>query len=219
MDASVDVEHYLQAARQTSLKPWMSHLGPDTPAQDIEAAFRQEWAATVAEAARWPPPAWAPAVAWLGWLPWLPAIAHRGAGGPPLAMLRPETPGAGTREPGAVSTSPSQLPEVLSDAGPAPASAWVSEWRQQLPDQGPWTGELIALAEEHRETMANADVAGTTLRLAFAESLRQRFRRYAGGPGALFAWLLLTGLDAERLRYGLLRLHLVPPLPGTASWA
>ena len=52
LDASVDVEHYLQAARQTSLKPWMEHLGAETSARDIEAVFREEWAATVREAAR-----------------------------------------------------------------------------------------------------------------------------------------------------------------------
>lgn len=219
MDASADVEHYLQAARQTSLKPWMDHLASETSAQDIEAAFREEWAATVAEAAHWPPPAWEPAVAWLGWLPWLPAIAHRGAGGPPLAWLQRETAGPGAAKPGAVPARTRELPEALSDAGAAPATAWVAEWRHRLPQQGPWSAELVALAEAHRETMATAEVPGTTLRLAFAEALRQRFRRHAGGPGALFAWLLLTGLDAERLRYGLLRLRLVPRLPEAASWA
>ncbi len=219
MDASVDVEHYLQAARQTSLKPWMDHLGPETPAHDIEAAFRQGWSATVAEAARWPPPAWGPAVAWLVWLPWLPAIALLGAGDPPPAWLRQEIRNSGARETGAASAGAWLLPEVLSNTGPSPAAAWVAEWRQRLPEQGSWSDQLIALVDGHRETMANADGPGSTLRLAFAEALRQRFRRHAGGPGALFAWLFLAGLDAERLRYGLLRLRLVPRLPEAASWA
>ena len=218
LDASVDVEHYLQAARQTSLKPWMEHLGAETSARDIEAVFREEWAATVREAARWPPAAWAPAVAWLRWLPWLPAIAHVGAGGTPLTWLRRDARGTGDREAGSPATTPLRLPEALSDAGPSPESAWLDQWRQRLPDDGPWSEKLVALVEDHREAMATAGIPGSTLRLALAEALRRFFRRSAGGPGALFSWLLLAGADAERLRYGLLRLRLVPRLPGAASW-
>jgi hypothetical protein len=213
MDASVDVEHYVQAARQTSLKPWLDRLGIELSSEQTEAAFREAWAATVAEAARWPPPAWTSAVAWLQWLPWLPAIAHVGAGGGPLAWLRTDMPGTGA-SPGGL-----RVPEALVDAGPSPESAWLEQWRQRLPDTGSWSEDLVALAEAHREAMANAALPGPTLRLAFAEALKRRFRRYAGGPGALFAWLLLAGADGERLRYGLLRLRLVPEISGAASWA
>jgi hypothetical protein len=213
MDASADVEHYLQAARQTSLKPWMDHLGIETSSRDIEAAFREEWAERVAEASRWPPPAWSPAVTWLRWIPWLPAIAHLGAGGAPLVWLRTELQGTGAAQ------GPARLPEALTDAGPSPESAWLAQWRLRLPARGSWSEDLVALAAAHREAMASAALPGPVLRLAFAEALRHRFRRYAGGPGALFAWLLLAGTDAERLRYGLLRLRLVPQPARVASWA
>jgi hypothetical protein len=221
MEASADVDHFIQAARQTSLRPWVDHLNADASAGHVERTFRDTWGERTNEASAWPGPAWAPAVTWLRWLPWLPAMRHLARGQPALPWMRDDpVPGAGSlserpghgRDPAPGSLRPLIVAEQTEDA-------WLAQWHRLLPESGPWVAALVDAVMAHRRHMASPDGEGAVLRQQLSDRMTRLFRRFAGGPGAFFAWLAIEGLDAERLRYGILSRSLVPRSTEALAWA
>ena len=221
MEASADVDHYLQAARQTSMRPWVDHLNPDTPASEIERTFREAWGGRIDEASAWPGDAWGPAVLWLRWLPWLPAMRYLAAGGPALEWMADDpVPGAGRPTDGS-GHEPGKTGNPLQPlvAAEHTEEFWIERWREQLPESGPWVAALLDTVLAHREQMRSSHGEGNVLRQQLIDQMTRLFRRFAGGPGAFFAWLAIEGLDAERLRYRILSRSLVPMSEEMHAWA
>ena len=65
LEATPDLAGYLQAARATSLRPWVVHLPAESGTHQIERSLRRDWKIYVAEISRWLPASWRPAAAWI----------------------------------------------------------------------------------------------------------------------------------------------------------
>ena len=76
LEATPDLAGYLQAARATSLRPWVVHLPAESGTHQIERSLRRDWKIYVAEISRWLPASWRPAAAWIDTLPELPFFLH-----------------------------------------------------------------------------------------------------------------------------------------------
>ncbi len=166
MEASADVDHYLQAARQTSMRPWVDHLNADASAGDIERAFRNAWGQRIDAASPWPGESWTPAVLWLRWLPWLPAMGYLASGGPVLEWMGDDpVPGAGRPVDGAGYESAragNPLQRLL--AAEQTQNAWIDRWKALLPESGPWVDALLDSVLAHSEQMRSARAEGNVLR-------------------------------------------------------
>jgi hypothetical protein len=195
----------------------------------IERLLRVAWRAHVGQVAAWAPQGWRAAVEWLGMLPDLPALEHlvRDGSVAPWMRVDPVLREFALDEPqrrrDALTASP--LSELLptGDAPPKSiAEAWLDAWCRRLPAGEPDAGltQLLALVRNHVEAMRGADEAdGRPLRNALAARVARRFRRTAGTPTALFAHLVLDGLELERVRAGVMARRLMPARAEGRSWA
>lgn len=228
-EASIDLSHYLDAVRRTALRRWVGDINHEMDAEAIERQLRAAWRAAVDEAASWSPQPWRAAVSWMRWLPDLPAVDHllRGTKVPPWMRADPVLRDVAFDEPqrrrDALAESP--LAPLPPDDGPADAGvadAWMKEWRARLPAAGPddKLEAILDAVQAHVETMRSAtDGDGQALRHALAAILARRFRRGAGSSVALFAHLLLDGLELERLRAGLITRRVLPQRAEGRTWA
>jgi hypothetical protein len=230
-EASADLSHYLEALRRTSLKRWVAELNHEMEPEVIERLLRAAWRAHVAQVSSWAPDEWRAAVEWLRWLPDLPALEHLLRDGtiapwmridPVLRELALDEP---QRRREALAASPF-APLVPADerAAPRVLDAWLARWREHLP-AGSRTPDadlanLLELVRNHIEAMRGAGEAdGRPLRNALAARVARRFRRNAGTPTALFAHLVLDGLELERVRAGVMARRLMPARVEGRSWA
>lgn len=188
---SCDSAHaYLEAARTGVLAPWAEGLTSDEDIHRLEAALNRSWRAYLRRVASWSPEPWREAIEWCGCLPDVPAAAHVAATG--------ERP-----------------PWLSEEAGETPAD--VDEWRQgwhgRMPSPDASGRAGLRSLEGAVETWMTANRDPERASVSRAASLREEFerrvttvfRRHALGPAALFAHLLLTALDVQRFRGGLLR--------------
>ena len=231
-EASVDLGHFLDAVRATSLKRWVRAVSADSSALEIEALMRMAWRDAVETAAAWPPDAWREALLWLRWLPDLPALAHllAGRGALPWMHLDPVIKRL-------ASDDPDPFLETLSGSPLAPMApdlaehgdvvrAWLAIWQQRLPGTAPSDvlaelDELSAIVNDHLQVMADTDgeADGQILRAALAQRLSRWFRRGAGTIIALLAFLGLEGLELQRVRANLLTRRLLRTVAEGRSWA
>jgi len=240
-EASADLSHFLEAVRRSALKRWIGDVNPEMAPEAIERHFRAAWRAAVDEVADWSPEEWRAAVAWLRWLPDLPAIEHllRGLKIPPWMRADPVLKEIAFEDPqrrlDAIAEQPlaplleNDAEEPRFDAPPDPdaprvVARWVAAWRRRLPRNArAHRDELTALLEQvqaHLEAMrASAEPDGRALRNTLAAGLARRFRKSAGTVMALFAHLLLDGLELERVRAGVMARRLLPERPEGRTWA
>ena len=68
LHASSSLAHFLEAARGTGLRRWVSHLTVRTPPHDVELTLRADFTQYVGEVATWVPDAWRAAVLWVAGL-------------------------------------------------------------------------------------------------------------------------------------------------------
>jgi hypothetical protein len=230
-EASADLSHYLDALRRTPLKRWIADLNHEMEPELIERLLRAAWRTHVDELTHWAPPKWRAAVAWLRWLPDLPALEHLLRDGtvapwmrsdPVMRELASDEP---QRRRDALAASPF-APLIPADGGPAPRvlDAWLDEWRTHLPagsrEPDANLATLLALVRNHGEAMRGAsEVDGRPLRNALAARVARRFRHGAGTATALFAHLVLDGLELERVRAGVMARRLMPARVEGRSWA
>lgn len=170
LEASRSAAHCLALAREGPLAPWVETIDDAGDATRVEARLRERWQRHVDEVARWLPARWQPAVRWFGRLPSL--------------ALRDEP-------------------------GDAAAAAWWRGWQQRLPDGAGDAGDAAdarILAQSalwllpRLDPRATATRAGADADAATGQRLRRLFRRRAGTPPAVFAYLALVALAVERLR-------------------
>jgi hypothetical protein len=222
-----ELASYLQLARTSALRPWVAGLEPEPGAHDIEFALRRHYRRTVGEVARWMPPGWHDAVAWVGRLPDLPALQHllSGAaapewlrGDPELRAYALEAPAA--RVPALQSSDCAVLIASWQRGEPLVAS-WLEHWRSLWPRAPRVTAGLETLARLLLRSLGALSLytAGASAPLldALRRDLHSAFRRYSFQPGAAFAHLGLIALDAHKLRDQLLQRALFAGLAESAS--
>lgn len=213
------LDAFLQAARDTGLRPWVLQIDPQADAHQVEAHFRLLFRRRVSELAGWAPAAWRPAIDWVAVLPDLPAIAHRLGGGPAAAWMAADAGLAWlTRD--ERPRLPPELRVFQAEKGdaPEPVAAWMQHWRERWPATLP--GERAAL-------QALAGLIGAALQAAVADApaaeaallrpLRRLFRRHTRAPAGLFADLVLTWMELTAVRGALLRRRLGLPLESLAA--
>jgi hypothetical protein len=191
---------------------WIVGIGADGDPHAADARFRKGWRAVVAEIARWMPVAWQPAVTWCSSLVDLPAVAclARGAADTGwmakdalLGPLRSRAAEVGLE--GALQeTALAPLgPELRATAGVH--DAWRVIWLRRMPalgdDDQRCFAALARTLRRHRDAFAATTTGdGWPLRRELAARLAIDYHRSTGSPAAVFAYLGLVALDAERLR-------------------
>lgn len=209
---------FMQAARDTALRPWLTQIDVTADPHQLEAQLRALFRRRVGELAEWSPPSWRPALAWTEVLPDLPVLADRLRGGAPAPWMTADERFA------AVAADAGRLPgplRGLQDAVQARrpiVAAWLERfralWPATLPEERRGLEQLLRLLQDTLKAAA-ADAPGALA--ALQRPLRKLFRRNTRAPAGLFAYLALTWLEFAALRGALLRRRLGLPLEGAAA--
>lgn len=210
-----ELANYLQVARNTALRPWVSGLHPGHGAHDIELTLRQQYRRTIDEVAHWMPAGWRGPVSWVRRLPDLPALQHLLTGAvapgwmrddPELRLYASETPAA--RVQALQSTECAALLKGWQRGEPLSA-AWLEHWRTLWPGAPRLAAGLEALARLLRRHLGALSLysgaASAPLHESLSRELNYAFRRYSFEPAAAFAHLGLVALDVQKLRDQLLQ--------------
>lgn len=231
LDASKDLGHFLQVARNSPLRPRVEHLPRHADTHLIERSLRGDWRAYVRAVAAWCPRAWRPPVAWTALLVDLPAIAHCLSQTRLPAWMREDAAlapfAAAERSMRIEALQQSDWAPVVRGwlAGASVLGAWMEHWRTLRAGDGPTRAALEGLAgavREHIGQTAQAEpsrAAADGVRRELEARATRFFRRHTQQPPAVFAHLTLIALDLERLRDGLVRRSLFGARAGSAPWA
>jgi hypothetical protein len=221
LEAARTVDAFLDRARATLMRRFTEQVSAGMSSHAIERVLRGAWRDYVAEVAGWLPAAWRPAVAWTALLPDLPAID---------ALLKGEAPAWTQQEPALApftETDPAQRRAVLQDSPFAPllpaetdiplGTRWARHWQTLWPKQSAANQRALnALAKavkDHIERLARAGAQETSAphRRDLEKTATRLFRRHGASATAVFSHLVLTALDLERLRGGIVRRRLFEP--------
>lgn len=183
---------YLEASRSGLFAEWADALRSGEGLHDIEHALRAVWDEYLERIGAWIPAPWRPALDHCRRLASLPVASHVAGGGERAEWMGPA--------------------ETMEGASPD-LSVWRKEWHERMPRMDDRTGAGIAALEAAIDAWidGNRDPEQASQRRAVAlrETLEQQavtvFRRQALRAGAVFAHLVLTALDLQRYRGGLLR--------------
>ncbi len=214
LESAQSLSRYLERARSTSLKRFLTQISPDLSAHAIERVLRSEAVLYVGEIATWAPRRWRPAVAWLAALPLLPLVEGLRDGASPLSWIGDDA----MLEQLASGASDSARPIVpalarLAEADGAQAGLgrrWLLRWRALWP-QGDGSGaDLARLVAQTLRALASAGgqqetTGGQSFRRDLIRLLTRFFRSHGASPVALVCHVGLVLIDIERLRGGLAR--------------
>jgi hypothetical protein len=229
LEGARDFSPFLESARATSLRRWLTPFNALSTAHEIEGALRLQFRDYVAEISKWVPAPWRAAVLWVLALLDLPAMQHVLEGRAALAWMRGDASvGRFLDETG----SPDLRALRASAWGPLARAwelgqplreAWVGEWRLRWPaDSGPAEAgleRLDAIVRLHLSAFAQHGTpeAAWNARGLLAAQLAHHFRRQLLRPAAVFTHLLLVALELERLRAELATRLLFGSPSGTAA--
>lgn len=204
-------QSYLEAARSTTLGPWVANLSGASDVHDVEHSMRGTFYILLNQLARWVPEPWADSVLWVRWLVYLPALRYLLEGGPIPDWMR-----EGHRLRPYLQESPEARAEAIVLAGGEPLvrswrrgdpleRAWLERWRELWPGADPdvlqaLDGLAALLAQHAREFADTRPEAAWQARTGLQRRLEILFRRQAMQPAAVFSYLALVALDLERLR-------------------
>ena len=179
LESSLDFAHALELAGRGPAARMTRQLGRGSGVHAVEAALRQALQADIGEIAGWLPPRWRPVVEWVALLPALREKAFAAQDGVRPAWFPGDTEG-------------------WEDA----AAAWRREWARRLCAAGATAGLSTALAPLPARYLGPEAGAGSPRlgRDALERHFLSAFRSGRDGPVAVFAFLALVLLDAERLR-------------------
>ena len=209
--ANVEFRSFLEQARATPLRPWLSSIAPSTDVHDMERILRGHLHERIEEVAQWLPAKWRAAVRWSAQLANLPAVERLLAGAEPSPWMLEDAelaPLASTDPRARHALFASSAGVAATDVESSLREHWLATWRTRLPRIGPTHSRrlqrLVALAVEHVDTFADDPArnahAAWQARLGFEHRLVGHFRRAFMEPAAVFAFLLLVALEFERLR-------------------
>lgn len=222
LEAAQTADAFLDRARGTPLGRFTEQASAGMNPHAMERALRGAWRGYVNEIAGWLPDAWRPPVAWTAVLPDLPTID---------ALLKGEMPAWVSQDPAlAPFTEPDPAQRLAAvQASPfAPllpregetallGARWARHWRRLWPKQSAADRRALnAFAyavQTHVEQLARAGAQETseTHRADLEKAATRLFRRHGASPTAVFGHLVLTALDIECLRGGLVRRRLFEP--------
>ena len=223
LEAAQTVDPFLDRSRATDLRRFTEQVSAGMSSHVIERALRRAWRAYVDEIAGWLPDAWQPAVTWTALLPDLPAVDAVLKGEAPTwakqdAALAPFTESDPAQRLAALQRSP--FAPLLPREGEALplAARWARHWRALWPKQN--AGDAAALnalahavqAQVELLARAGGEESSAPHRRDLERAAARLFRRHAASPTAVFSHLVLTALDLERLRGGIVRRQLFGPV-------
>ncbi|HEY9081382.1 hypothetical protein [Magnetovibrio sp.] len=207
LNSSKSLGHYLDSARQTGLKRWVSHLTATSSVHAIEDSLRREWRSYVAVISAWIPREWRPALQWTGGLVDVPMTAHLARG---LAV--PDWAGAERPK-----TVLAQKDDAEWLAQPAPMAVWLEQFHTLLPgnaatraDGAALENVIAILQRDHGADKPANTLEGVEIRYQLISRMEQLFRRHAQQPAAVFAFLAMVAMDLEHLRAHLVHRSLFP---------
>jgi hypothetical protein len=206
----------LEAARGTSLRPWLDGITAESSVHQVEAILRRRWRGLVAEVAGWMPASWRPALAWCAVLPDLAPLQQLAGQSEAAPWMRDDSmwrelcavEPAG--RPARLAAGPLAALAVAWSAPQTLARAWQAEWLRRWPAHRRSTEATLQNHARtqlaHEGAFVGADPAqGWVLRGALRARLALLLRRATLEPAAAFIHLALCALDLERLRAELLR--------------
>ena len=203
LNSSKSLGHYLDSARQTGLKRWVSQLSATTNAHGIEEALRRDWRVYVGAISKWFPDRWRPALQWTGGLVDLPLTVHlaRGLAVPDWA--------SGERH----ATALSRKNDRDWAAQQTPMAVWLDHFRTLLPatdDRAEMESLIGVLRRDHSADHPANTLEGVELRYQLISRMERLFRRHTQQPVAAFAFLAMVAMDLEHLRAHLVHRCLFP---------
>ena len=232
LESTPDLASYLQAARATSLRPWIVHLASEADSHQVERSLRMDWGLYVTQIESWMPTEWRSAVAWMSTLPYLPHFVHlmRNEPVPRWMMDDPVLAQVSQADPGrrreAMASSPLSRLAFEIDWDISPLTAWFDIWKEMCPETDEGSGAALDRIrldyEKHTAAIQDNPLAhpvGPPLRHRLAQRFNVVFRHYAGRIPAVFAHLGLMALDVERLRGGLVLRTLFQEPAERPQWA
>jgi hypothetical protein len=216
-----ELGNFLQSARQTGLKHWVSGLQATDPHQLLETGILTLYRDYIDDIASWTPPDWRASVQWTKLLTYLPALLHLLKGNTAQAwmlqdpVLKPFTGIHHEQRDAAFLQSELALLMHARHEGLSLIAAWTTRWQALWPDlrasERASLQLLYRLLQQHLEAFTQAAPATAwPQRQQLAGRLGVMFRQFRYQPAAIFAHLLLVALDVERLRGGILQRQLFP---------
>ena len=204
-------QSYLEAARGTTLAPWVANLSSASDVHDVEHSMRGTLYTAIGELSRWVPRRWRGAVAWLHWLVYLPALRYLLEGASIPDWMR-----EGHRLRSFLQDSVEGRARAIAAAG---GEGLVRAWRRHEPMEDGWVShwralwpgdkaaplevldELVELLVQHvRQFALGPPETAWQARRRLQVRLERLFRRQARQPATVFIYLALVALDLERLR-------------------
>jgi hypothetical protein len=212
LEASRNLEHYLESARNSPLSGWVSSFDAHQDLHATERSLRSQWMGHVRCVASWHPLEYQAWLRWLAFLPTLPLLAHlsRSEAPPPWLLADPVCGAVAIGSPAERAAALTKTPLApLSPAITAHASIdalWRQHWQELTPrvdsDTRAHLNQLLAAVDQHALALAKG---GRTpaLRLSLGQRLQILFRASSGTVVASVCHLGRLALDLERLRGGL----------------
>jgi hypothetical protein len=226
LQGTSDLASYLQTARQTSLRPWVTGIQGTHSSHEIELMLRRQYRGYVDQVAHWLPARWVSTVQSLRRVPDLPALQH---------LMTGEATAAWMLEDPELRPLSSENQDMRLEAMQNPDLAWLVQgwqreqalyitwldyWRSKWPVATRLTDGLEYLArlvQQHILTQPGESIATGERRDALMQKLVAAFRRYSFQPAAACAHLGLIALDLEKLRGDLVGRLLFPETAGAAT--
>ena len=216
IESSLGLAQYLHSARASVLAPRVQHFTTRVSPHTIDRSLRHDWCEEVAAVGRWVPERWREAVCMTTWLPYLPSIAYLENGGTTLDWMHDDSVLAEMAQDDiaarrlALGKSPFAgfLPAGETPDG---SKRWIASWRYTWPAMGAVERssleQLLAVVDRFSTEDGGANVgrARRERLIHLDRTVARLLRRRTGQPVVVFCYLLLAGLDLQRLRDGLVR--------------
>ena len=221
-----DLANYLQAAQQTTLRPWVIGLHSRQNCHEIEFMLRRQYRDYVDAVARWLPARWTGTVTLLRRVPDLPALQHllTGEATPAWMLDDPElrplaSENQAMRLEAMQNSDLAWLVEGWQQKDPLFVT-WLDYWRSKWPRAPRLTAGLDYLArlvQQHIRGQFEEPAASGSQRDVLMQGLNGAFRRYSQQPAAACAHLGLVALDLEKLRSDLVGRRLFADTAGALT--
>jgi hypothetical protein len=227
LGALADYRAFLEQARLTGLKSWLSNVSPISPPPGLEPLLRAQWRARLAELASWLPRPYAAALDWSATLPLLPALAHLLRGEPAYPWMLDEpalktlaAADAGQRE---MLLAQTEFAPLAREPRELPLlDRWLRVWQRRLPPitarERRQVAALVRLLTSQRHAFVPGAVTPDTraawaTRRAFHAKVVSHFRRGFLAASGVLAYVVLEALELERVRAALVTRAWFPAEP------
>ncbi|MDH3414435.1 MAG: hypothetical protein OEM98_18375 [Gammaproteobacteria bacterium] len=212
-----DLLQLLQAARASSLRPWVLPFSEGTDIHTMEHWLRRQFRDYVDTVARWQPAPWRDALHWTRRLVDLPALRYLLSGKLAWMWMREdEAIGPFVAEDGQAQVDAMResdcAPLVQAfEAGESLLDGWRGQWRKLWPTHTrrsavPLESLGLLLRRHVDELTASIDVRETERKREQLKSqLVAGFRRHVHGPAGAYFHLALMAADIAALRGELVR--------------